>query len=49
MIEMQIGRAFVTPGLLGTKPGASHICAREDNTYNNIVHRDKCHKYHKCT
>jgi hypothetical protein len=33
----------------GTKPGASHIYAREDNTYNNRVHRDKCHKYHKGT
>jgi hypothetical protein len=32
---------FVTPG--GTKPGASHICAKEDNTYNNKVYRDKCH------
>jgi hypothetical protein len=37
------------PGFKGTKPGASHICAREDNTYNNKVHRDKCHKYHKYT
>jgi hypothetical protein len=26
------------------------ICApRKNNTYNNRVHRDKCHKYHKCT
>jgi hypothetical protein len=44
-----IGKEPVTPGIEGTKPGASHICAREDNTYNNRVHRDKCHKYHKCT
>jgi hypothetical protein len=26
------------------------ICApRKNNTHNNTVHRDKCHKYHKCT
>jgi hypothetical protein len=26
------------------------ICAsRKNSTHNNIVHRDKCHKYHKCT
>jgi hypothetical protein len=28
---------------LRDKPGASHICAKEDNTYNNIVYRDKFH------
>jgi hypothetical protein len=27
----------------GTKPGASHICVKEDTTYNNRVYRDKCH------
>jgi hypothetical protein len=27
----------------GTKPGASHTCAKEDNIYNNRVYRDKCH------
>jgi hypothetical protein len=26
------------------------ICApRKNNTHNNRVHRDKCHKNHKCT
>jgi hypothetical protein len=35
--------AGVTPGLQGTKPGASHTCAKEDNIYNNRVYRDKCH------
>jgi hypothetical protein len=34
---------FVTLGFKGTKSGASHICAKEDNTYNNRVYRDKCH------
>jgi hypothetical protein len=29
--------------IYGTKPGASHICAKEDNIYNNIVYIDKCH------
>jgi hypothetical protein len=33
----------VTPGLYGTKPGASHTCAKGDNIYNNRVYRDKCH------
>jgi hypothetical protein len=26
-----------------------HICAREDNTYNNRVYKNKCHKYYKYT
>jgi hypothetical protein len=29
--------------VLRKKPGASHTCAKEDNIYNNIVYRDKCH------
>jgi ribonuclease HI len=33
----------VTPGFQGTKSGASHTCAKEDNIYNNRVYRDKCH------
>jgi hypothetical protein len=33
----------VTTGFKGTKPGASHTCAKEDNIYNNKVYRDKCH------
>jgi hypothetical protein len=37
--------------LVPWNPGvtASHICAREDNTYNIRMHRNKCHNYHKCT
>jgi hypothetical protein len=43
--QHQLGPGALShPGFNGTKPGASHICAREDNTYNNRVHRDKCHK-----
>jgi hypothetical protein len=33
----------VTPWFQGTKLGASHTCAKEDNIYNNRVYRDKCH------
>jgi hypothetical protein len=27
---------------LRDKAGAPHICAKEDNTYNNRAYRDKC-------
>jgi hypothetical protein len=35
--------SIVTPGFKGTKSGASHTRAKEDNIYNNRVYRDKCH------
>jgi hypothetical protein len=39
----------VTPGFKG-QIRVHLICApRKNNTHNNRVHRDKCHKYHKCT
>jgi hypothetical protein len=36
------GHAMSHPDLR-EKSGASHICAKEENTYNNRVYRDKCH------
>jgi hypothetical protein len=45
-----------TCGILNVTPGFKAqsrvrlICApRKNNTYNNRVHIDKCHKYEKCT
>jgi uncharacterized FlgJ-related protein len=33
----------LTNALALSQPGASHICAKEDNAYNKRVYRDKCH------
>jgi hypothetical protein len=43
-------RGMSHPDLKDKAGCVSYICApKKNNTYNNIVHRDKCHKYHKCT
>jgi hypothetical protein len=39
----------VTPGFKGQIWVHLIYAPRKNNTHNNRVHRDKCHKYHKCT
>jgi hypothetical protein len=40
---------LVTPGFKGQIWVHLIYALRKNNTHNNRVHRDKCHKYHKYT